>query len=72
MKHKMVTVNEVLDEMEHLDMDDKEYVLSILSKRLVELRRAKLSNRVKEAEVNYETGNVKSGDLKDLWEDLND
>ena len=72
MKHKMVTVNGVLDEMEHLDMDDKEYVFSILSKRLVELRRAKLSNRVKEAEVNYETGNVKSGDLKDLWEDLND
>ena len=72
MKHKMITINGVLDEMEHLDMDDKEYVFSILSKRLVELRRARLSNRVKEAEVNYKTGNVKSGDLKDLWEDLND
>ena len=53
-------------------MDDKEYVLSIFFKRLVESRRAKLSNRVKDAELNYKTGNVNSGDLKDLWEDLND
>ena len=53
-------------------MNDKGHVFDIISKRLVELRRVKLSNRVKEAEVNYKTGNVKSGDLKDLWEDLND
>ena len=58
--------------MRHLDMNDKGHVFDIISKRLVELRRVKLSNRVKEAEVNYKTGNVKSGDLKDLWEDLND
>lgn len=59
MKNKIVTVNEVLDEMEHLDVDDKEYVFDILSKRLLELRRARLSNRVKEAEAAYKEGKVK-------------
>ena len=58
--------------MRHLDMNDKKYIFDIISKRLVELRRAKLSNRVKEAELNYKTGNVNRGALKDLWEDLND
>ena len=53
-------------------MNDKKYIFDIISKRLVELRRAKLSNRVKEAELNYKTGNVNRGALKDLWEDLND
>ena len=53
-------------------MNDKEYVFSILSKRLSDFRRAKLTNRVKEAELNYKTGNVNRGALKDLWEDLND
>ena len=53
-------------------MNNGEHFLDIVSKRFVEFRRAKLSNRVKEAEVNYKTGNVKSGDLNDLWEDLND
>lgn len=72
MKSKMVTLNEVLEETEHLDIDDREYLLDILSKRLVELRRAEISKRVKEAVKSYKEGNVKSGKLGDLWKDLHD
>ncbi len=72
MKSKMVTLNEVLEETEHLDIDDREYLLDILSKRLVELRREEISKRVKEAVKYYKEGNVKSGTLNELWKDLHD
>ncbi|MCZ7392611.1 MAG: hypothetical protein ABOK23_13645 [Candidatus Methanoperedens sp.] len=72
MKSKMVTINEVLEETEHLDVDDREYLLNILSKRLVEFKRAKISKRAKEAVRAYKKGTVKSGKFNDLWKDLND
>ncbi len=68
----MVTINEVLEETEHLGIDDREYLLNILSKRLVELKRVKISKRAKEAVGEYKKGTVKSGNFNDLWKDLND
>ncbi len=53
-------------------MNDQEYVVDILSKRLIESRRAEISTRVKEAMGAYKEGKVKSGSLDDLWKDLND
>jgi hypothetical protein len=72
MKSKVITLNEVLEETEHLDIDDREYLLDILSKRLVELRRTEISKRVKEAVKSYKEGKVKSGTLDKLWKDLHD
>jgi hypothetical protein len=72
MRSKMVTINEVLEETEHLGIDDREYLLNILSKRLVELKRAKISKRAKEAISACKKGEVKSGRFNDLWKDLND
>jgi len=54
-----------------LDVNDREYLLNILSKRLVELRREKISKRAKEAVRAYKKGTVKSGNFNDLWKDLN-
>ncbi|MCZ7384804.1 MAG: hypothetical protein O8C63_08670 [Candidatus Methanoperedens sp.] len=72
MRSKIVTINEVLEETEHLGIDDREYLLNILSKRLVELKRAKISKRAKEAVGEYKNWTVKSGNFNDLWKDLND
>lgn len=72
MMNKMVTLDKVLEEAEHLEFDDREYLLNILSKRQIELRRVEISKRVKEALKAYKEGNVKSGKLDDLWKDLND
>jgi len=69
---KMITLDKVLQEAEHLEFDDREYLLNILSKRQVELRRVEISKRVKEALKAYKDGNVKSGKLEELWKDLND
>jgi len=72
MINKMITLDKVLEEAEHLEFDDREYLLNILSKRQVELRRVEISKRVKEALKAYKDGNVKSGKLEELWKDLND
>ena len=72
MQSKIVTLNEVLEESEQLNLDDREYLLNILSKRLTELKRQMLSDRVKEAIKEYKTGNVKCGNFENLWNDLND
>ncbi|MDO9096663.1 MAG: hypothetical protein Q7U60_00855 [Candidatus Methanoperedens sp.] len=72
MRSKMVTINEVLEETEHLGIDDREYLLNILSRRLVDLKRIKISKRAKEAVTAYKAGRVKSGKFSDLWKDLND
>ncbi len=68
----MITLDRVLDEAEHLEIDDREYLLDILSKRLVEQKRMEISKRVKEAVKAYKEGNVKRGNLENLWKDLND
>lgn len=72
MMNKMVTLDKVLEETEHLEFEDREYLLTILSKRQIELRRIEISKRVKEAMKAYREGNVKSGKLDALWKDLND
>ncbi len=72
MKSEIITINEVLEEVEHLEISDQEYIFDILSKRLIESRRAELSRRIKEAMKAYKEGKVKSGSLDDLWKDLND
>ena len=69
---KMITLEKVLEEAEHLEFDDREYLLNILSKRQIELRRIEISKRVKETLKAYKEGNVKSGKLEELWKDLND
>jgi len=48
------------------------HVLDILSKRLVELRRAEISKRAEDAELAYRGDKVKKGTVDDLWLDLND
>jgi hypothetical protein len=48
----------------------KEYVADIIKKQIIEMKREGLANRVQEAKVNFEKGDVKTGSIKDLTEDL--
>jgi len=72
MKSKLITFDKVLDETEQLNIEDREYLLDILSKRLIEEKRMEISRRVIEAEKAYKAGKVKKGKLDNLWKDLND
>ncbi|HEX7576274.1 MAG TPA: hypothetical protein VF360_07835 [Candidatus Methanoperedens sp.] len=42
---------------------------NILSKWQIELRRVEIYKRVKEALKAYKDGNIKSGNLEELWKD---
>ncbi len=72
MEYKSGIVNDVLVKIENLNLEEKEYLSEILSRRLIELRRKAIAKRAKEAEEAYRKGKVKSGSFDDLWNDLND
>ena len=67
-----VTINRVLEEIEQLDLDDRIYLHEVLSSRLIETKRARIADRVREAEQNYAEGNVRSGSVDDFLGELND
>ena len=67
-----VTINRVLEEIEELDLDDRIYLHEVLSSRLIETKRARIADRVREEEQNYAEGNVRSGSVDDLLGELND
>ena len=66
----MELINAVIENFEKMSLEDKEYVLNILEKHLIESKRERLYERAKEALRNYAEGNVKKGDFEDLLEDL--
>ena len=68
----VVTVNKVLEEIDQLDIDDRNYIHQILSCRLIETERSRIAKRALEAEENYSQGKVRSGSVRDLFNELND
>jgi len=67
-----VTVNKVLEEIDQLDIDDRNYIHQILSSRLIDAERLRIAKRAREAEENYSRGQVRSGSVNDLLSELND
>ena len=67
-----VTVNKVLEEIDQLDIDDRNYIHQILSCRLIDAERSRIAKRAREAEENYSQGHVRSGSVHDLLSELND
>ena len=63
-------LDKVIDDFNHLSIDDKEYVSEILHKQLIEAKREAIAERAKEANNNYKDGNIKSGTIEDLKKDL--
>ena len=63
-------INSILNEIEWLSEDDKDYLLEIIYKQLVEYKRESILHRAKEAETNYNTGSIKKGSADDLLKDL--
>jgi hypothetical protein len=68
----VVTVNKVLEEIDQLDIDDRNYIHKILSCRLIDAERSLIAKRAREAEENYSKGRVRSGSVSDLLSKLND
>ncbi len=62
----VTNLNQVLQSISELAVEDQFYLADVLNKRLIETRRSKTVNRVKEAEENYRQGNIYSGDVSML------
>jgi hypothetical protein len=65
-------LNNMFEGFSKLPLSDKEYFLEVIKKRIIEEKRNQLALRVKEAEENYSTGNVKKGNADDFLKDLDD
>ena len=61
-----INLNQILQNISELSVEEQFYISDLLQKRLVKLRRTEIANRVKEAEENYQSGNVRSGSVAEL------
>ena len=66
----VATLNKIIEEFNHLPLDDKEYAVEVIEKQLIEAKRAAIAKRAKEAMVNLRKGNSRIGDIKELYKDL--
>ncbi len=64
------SINSILEEIDKLNEDDKEYLRELIYKQLIESKRESILLRAKEAEANYKAGKVKKGSADDLLKDI--
>jgi hypothetical protein len=65
-----VTLNKVIDDFRKLPLGEREYVIDIIEKQMIEAKRNAISKRAKRAILNLKKGAVKKGTVKELYEDL--
>jgi hypothetical protein len=67
-----VTFQEVLDIVESLPEYQQEDLVDIIRRRLIEQRRERLADSIREAREEYARGEVKKGTVDDLMKDLSE
>jgi hypothetical protein len=60
------SLNQVLESILELSTEEQLYLSELLKKRLIDVRRNEIANRVLEAEENYREGHVCVGTVDDL------
>ncbi len=63
-------INQMVENFEHFDLEEKEYLVDIFAKEVREAKRERIYERYLEAKANREEGKVKVGDARDLMDDL--
>ncbi len=64
------TVQHIIEDFAHLPLDDREYVVDIVKKQLIDARRDAIAKRANAASSNLKKGAIKKGSAKDLYKDL--
>jgi hypothetical protein len=64
------TINEAYSLFNELQLEDKEYLLELIEKQIIEARRDAMLVRAKEAEKNYYKGDVFHGSVAEVMEYL--
>jgi hypothetical protein len=67
-----LSFQDLIDAVESLPLDDQSMLVELISKRIMEKRRAELVGEVREAREEFRKGKVKRGTIADLMKDLED
>ncbi len=67
-----IKVNNILQEVSHLTLEEQDFIVNTVNKRIHEVRREKIAERGKEAENNLSNGNVITGTADDLMKRVDD
>ena len=72
MKYNMknTTIDTVIVKFSTLKEDDQVFAFDLLKKIVAESRRNSIATRAKKATANFKTGKVKSGNINELFNDL--
>lgn len=70
MRTTSITLNDVLKDFSLLPLSDKEYVVEIMEKQLIEAKRDDIAKRAKKAMKNLKKGAVKKGTVENLYKDI--
>ena len=62
--------DEIIEAVEEMDISDREMLIDIVSKRLLEQKRNQIISDVRQSRKDYSSGNVKRGSSKDLLAEL--
>jgi hypothetical protein len=65
-----VTLNTIIDDFNALPFDEKEFAIDLINKTYAEAKREAIFKNAQKAVDNFEKGNVKRGEYKDLYKDL--
>jgi hypothetical protein len=64
------SVQHIIEDFSHLPLDDREYVVDVVKKQLIDSRRDAIAKRAGIASSNLKKGAIKKGSVKDLYKDL--
>ena len=67
-----VALHKVIEDIESLSLEDKEYVKDVIQKIIIEARREDIRLTGEEAMKDYQEGKARKGSAKELLDDLND
>lgn len=69
---KTVTFNEVLEIIESFPEEQRESIVEIVKLRLIEKRRDRFAQSIKEAREEYRRGEVRKGTVEDLMSEISE
>ena len=64
------SVQHIIEDFAHLPLNDREFVVDVVKKQLIDARRDAIAKRARTASSNLKNGAIKKGSVKDLYKDL--
>lgn len=68
--HTATNLNDFLESVSKLPLDDQLMISEIIHKRVIEEKRKKLAESVKESKEEYKASKTKSGSIEDFLKDV--